>query len=86
MRVHAPVETALAALGAFGAFGAGAPGTRGGVRAVGPDSCEVELGGRDADEVAFRLGALDVEVTVVGPDELVRAVRRLADRYARAAG
>jgi hypothetical protein len=57
----------------------------GGIEAIGPNACHLELGGRTIEDVAFWLGILDMDFEVLDPPELAAAVRRLADRYARAA-
>jgi hypothetical protein len=58
----------------------------GSVEPLGPDRCLLQLGGRSAEDVAFWLGVLDADFEVVDSPELAVAVRRIADRYARAAG
>ena len=56
----------------------------GSIETLAEDRCRVRLGGRTPDEVAFWLGALDADFEAEGPPELVAAVGRLAERYARA--
>ncbi|RZS80174.1 putative DNA-binding transcriptional regulator YafY [Motilibacter rhizosphaerae] len=54
------------------------------VEPAGEQRCTVRLGGRTADDLAFWLGALGCDFTVVDSLELADAVRRLGERYARA--
>jgi predicted DNA-binding transcriptional regulator YafY len=75
VRVHAAADVVIAKMGNW---------AEGGIEAVGPDACDLELGGRTIEDVAFWLGILDVDFEVLDPPELAAAVRRLADRYARA--
>jgi predicted DNA-binding transcriptional regulator YafY len=58
----------------------------GSVEPLGPDRCLLQLGGRSVEDIAFWLGVLDADFAVVDSPELAVAVRRIADRYARAAG
>ena len=48
--------------------------------------CLVQLGGRSVHDLAFWLGVLEADFEVVDSPELAAAVRRIADRYARATG
>ena len=77
VRVHAPAERVVAIMGNW---------AEGGIESLGPQACLLELGGRTIEDVAFWLGVLDADFEVLDPPELAAAVRRLADRYARAAG
>jgi hypothetical protein len=58
---------------------------RGSIEPLSPQTCLVQLGGRSVGDIAFWLGALDADFEVVDSPELAVAVRRIADRYARAA-
>jgi predicted DNA-binding transcriptional regulator YafY len=58
----------------------------GSIEPLSPDSCRLQLGGRSVEDIAFWLGVLDADFEVVDSPELAVAVRRIADRYARAAG
>jgi predicted DNA-binding transcriptional regulator YafY len=71
--VHAPAHQIAARLGSWGS-----------VEPDGPTRCRVQLGGRSVEDLAFWLGVLDVDFTVLDSPELSAAVQRLADRYARA--
>ncbi len=76
--VHAPAERVAQRFG---------PWLEGGsVEPVGPDRCRVTLGGRSVDEVAFWLGMLDCDFEADDSPELSEALRRLGERYTRAAG
>jgi predicted DNA-binding transcriptional regulator YafY len=77
VRVHAPADVVISKMGGW---------AEGGIEAVGPNACDLELGGRTIEDVAFWLGIMDVDFEVLDPPELATAVRRLAERYARAAG
>lgn len=46
--------------------------------------CRLGVGGRSLENLAFWLGVLDADFEVVDSPELADAVRRLAERYARA--
>ncbi len=74
--VHAPAEQVTARMGAW------ADGT---IEEIGPERCLLKIGGRSVDDLAFWLGAMDCDFEVVDSPELAAAVRRIADRYARAA-
>jgi predicted DNA-binding transcriptional regulator YafY len=74
--VHAPAEEVAARMGSW----------TGSIEPRGPDSCLVQLGGRSVDDIAFWLGVLEADFEVVDSPELAAAVRRIADRYARATG
>jgi hypothetical protein len=54
------------------------------IEALAPDRCLVQKGGRSVEDIAFWIGILDVDFEVVDSPELAVAVRRVADRYARA--
>ncbi len=72
--VHAPAEEVAARMGSWS----------GSIEPQAPDRCLVQLGGRSVDDIAFWLGVLDADFEVVDSPDLAAAVRRLADRYARA--
>lgn len=72
--VHAPAEEVAARMGSW----------TGSVEPQGPDRCLVALGGRSVEDIAFWLGVLDTDFEVIDSPELAAAVRRVADRYARA--
>jgi predicted DNA-binding transcriptional regulator YafY len=74
--MHLPAEEVADRMGSWG----------GSVEPLGPDRCLLQLGGRSVEDVAFWLGVLDADFEVVDSPELAVAVRRIADRYARAAG
>jgi len=75
--VHASAADVAARMG---------PWTEGSIEAMAPDRCLVQLGGRSVEDIAFWIGILDVDFEVVDSPELAAAVRRVADRYARATG
>jgi predicted DNA-binding transcriptional regulator YafY len=75
--VHAPAADVSARMGAW------AEGT---IEPVAADRCRMTIGGRSVEDIAFWLGALDVDFEVLDSPELAAAVRRIAERYARAAG
>jgi predicted DNA-binding transcriptional regulator YafY len=56
------------------------------VEELGPDACRVRLACDDARSAALILTGLDTDFVVESPDVLVDELRRVADRYARAAG
>jgi predicted DNA-binding transcriptional regulator YafY len=74
--VHAPAEEVAARMGSWSSS----------IEPQGPDRCLVQLGGRSVDDIAFWLGVLESDFDVVDSPELAAAVRRIADRYARATG
>ncbi len=74
--VHAPAEEVAARMGSWS----------GSIEPRGPDRCLMQLGGRSVDDIAFWLGVLEADFEVVDSPELAGAVRRIADRYARATG
>ncbi|RPK79859.1 hypothetical protein EES46_31585 [Streptomyces sp. ADI98-10] len=55
------------------------------VEECGPDRCRVVLGAWSWPGLAAELGRFDVDIEVVGPDELRDAFAHLARRYAEAA-
>ncbi len=55
------------------------------VTALGPDRCRFEPGSDSPDVLALYLGFLEADFEVVNAPELVAALRRVAQRYARAA-
>ncbi len=73
--VHAPAQEVAARMGSWS----------GSIEPQGPDRCLMQLGGRSVDDIAFWLGVLEADFEVVDSPELAAAVRRIADRYARAA-
>lgn len=75
--VHAPAEEITGKLGGW---------AESSVEPLGPDRCRVQLGGRSVEDIAFWLGVLDRDFEVVDSPDLAAAVRRVADRYARAVG
>jgi predicted DNA-binding transcriptional regulator YafY len=48
-------------------------------------SCRVRIGGDDLDGMAVWIGFIGVDFEILDPPELAEAVRRLSDRYRRAA-
>lgn len=56
----------------------------GSIEALDADRCRLRLGGSSVDGIAFWLGVLDADFDVVDSPELEAAVRRVAQRYARA--
>jgi predicted DNA-binding transcriptional regulator YafY len=74
--VHAPAAEVAARMGSWSSS----------IEPQGPDRCLVQLGGRSVDDIAFWLGVLESDFDVVDSPELAAAVRRIADRYARATG
>jgi predicted DNA-binding transcriptional regulator YafY len=74
--MHLPAEEVAERMGSWG----------GSVEPLGPDRCLLALGGRSVEDLAFWLGVLDADFEVLDSPELAAAVRRIADRYARAAG
>ncbi len=46
----------------------------------------MQIGARSPEDIAFWLGVLDADFEVDDSPELADAVRRTAERYARAAG
>jgi predicted DNA-binding transcriptional regulator YafY len=56
------------------------------VESIGPDRCAFEPGSDNPRMLALHLGMLDKDFEVVDAPELVDALRRLAERYQRAAG
>jgi predicted DNA-binding transcriptional regulator YafY len=73
--VHTPAEEVAARMGSWSVS----------IQPQGPQSCLVQIGGQSVDEIAFWLGVLDADFEVVDSPDLAAAVRRVADRYARAA-
>ena len=55
------------------------------VEALGPDRCRVLAGSWSWDRLAAWVGMFDVDIEIVGPDELKAAAVRLSRRYATAA-
>lgn len=73
--VHLPARTVEARMGSW---------IDGAIEALPRDRCVIHLGGRSVDDIAFWLGVLDADFEIVDSPELAQAVRRVADRYARA--
>jgi predicted DNA-binding transcriptional regulator YafY len=74
--VHAPADEVAARMGSWS----------GSIEPQGPDRCLLQLGGRSVEDIAFWLGVLDADFEILDSPELAAAVRRIADRYARATG
>jgi predicted DNA-binding transcriptional regulator YafY len=74
--VHLPAQAVADRMGSWS----------GSIEPLGPDRCLLQLGGRSVEDIAFWLGVLDADFEVVDSPELAAAVRRIAGRYARAAG
>jgi len=74
--VHAPADEVAARMGSWS----------GSIEPRGPDRCLLQLGGRSVEDIAFWLGVLDADFEILDSPELAVAVRRIADRYARATG
>ncbi|MEU8077952.1 YafY family protein [Catellatospora citrea] len=62
------------------------PATAGSVEVIDEQTCAVTTGADTADAMAMWIGLLDADFTVQDAPELSAALRRLADRYRRAAG
>ena len=75
--VHAPASTVEERIG---------PWTQGSIEPLGDDRCRVQIGARSPEDIAFWLGVLDADFEVEDSPELADAVRRVSERYARAAG
>jgi predicted DNA-binding transcriptional regulator YafY len=58
----------------------------GSIEPLAPDRCLLQLGGGSVEDIAFWLGVFDADFEVLDSPELAAAVRRIAGRYARAAG
>ena len=56
------------------------------IEPLGEDRCRVQIGARTPADIAFWLGALDADFEVEDSPDLADAVRRICERYARAAG
>lgn len=72
--LHAPAAAVAARL----------PPTVGTVEPAGEDACLLSTGSESLDALAFHLGHLGCEFTVLGPPELIERVRTLAGRWLRA--
>ena len=57
----------------------------GSIEALAADRCLLQMGGRSVEDIAFWLGVLDADFEVLESPELAAAVRRIGERYARAA-
>jgi predicted DNA-binding transcriptional regulator YafY len=66
------------------AIAARLPPTVGTVEPAGEDGCLLSTGAESLDALAFHLGHLGCEFTVLGPPELIERVRTLAGRWLRA--
>ncbi|WP_027862071.1 YafY family protein [Marmoricola sp. URHB0036] len=75
--VHAPASFVEERMG---------PWTQGSIESLGEDRCRVQIGARTPADIAFWLGALDADFEVEDSPDLAAAVRRISERYARAAG
>jgi predicted DNA-binding transcriptional regulator YafY len=75
VRLHAPVQMIAAEL----------PPTVGVLEAAGEDTCMLTTGSDSLDSLAFHLGQLGCEFTVLEPPELIERIRGLAGRLRRAA-
>jgi predicted DNA-binding transcriptional regulator YafY len=73
--VHLPASDVAARVGGW---------AEGSIEPLGPDRCLMQIGGRSVEDIAFWLGVLDADFEIVDSPELAAAVRRVADRYARA--
>src|SRR5882757_3465669 len=73
--VHAAAERVESRMGGW---------NEGSIEPLSADRCLLQLGGRSVEDIAFWLGILDADFEVVDSPELAAAVRRVADRYARA--
>ena len=60
------------------------PGFVGTIQSIDPDTCVLSSGNDDADMFAVYLGMIGFDFTVTSPPELVDAVRKLGQRYAKA--
>ncbi|WP_144126631.1 helix-turn-helix transcriptional regulator [Catellatospora sichuanensis] len=74
--VHAPADVIAQRL----------PATAGSVEVIDEQTCAVTTGADTAESMAMWIGLLDADFTVQDAPELSAALRRLADRYRRAAG
>lgn len=74
--VHAPAEVIMERL----------PATAGSVEVIDEHTCAVTTGADNAETVALWIGLIDADFTVQDAPELSAALRRLAERYQRAAG
>lgn len=75
VRVHAPAAAIAGRLPAAV-----------GVEAVDDQTCVIDAGADTPGMLAHYIGLLDVDFEVIEPPELVEHVRRLSERYQRAAG
>ncbi|GAA4060566.1 YafY family protein [Actinomadura miaoliensis] len=76
VRLHVPVETAVERI----------PAEAGLLEPLDEHSCVLVTGGDRLHDLASFLGSLDLDFTVLAPDELAHHLRRLAARYTTAAG
>ncbi|HEY3866907.1 MAG TPA: YafY family protein [Actinocrinis sp.] len=58
----------------------------GAITAIDEHTCELATGGDSPETIAAYLGLIGADFTVTDPPELAAAVRKLSERYARAAG
>ena len=75
MRLHAPAETVAERI----------PPAVGLLEAVDERTCLLDTGADTLDTLAVYLGMLGVDFEVSEPSDLVEHIRKLADRYRRAA-
>jgi predicted DNA-binding transcriptional regulator YafY len=75
--VHAPASVVEERMGSW---------TQGSIEPLGEDRCRVQIGARSPADIAFWLGALEADFEVEDSPDLADAVRRISERYARAAG
>jgi predicted DNA-binding transcriptional regulator YafY len=74
--IHAPAAVVEERIG---------PWTQGSIEPDGENRCRVQIGARSPDDIAFWLGVLEADFEVEDSPALAAAVRRVADRYSRAA-
>jgi predicted DNA-binding transcriptional regulator YafY len=73
--VHAPASRVEQRMGAW---------TQGSIEPLDQNRCQVQIGARSPQDIAFWLGALEADFEVVDSPELADAVRGVSERYARA--
>ena len=74
--VHLPARVVQERMGSW---------TQGSIEPLGEDRCRVQIGARSPQDIAFWLGVLDADFEVEDSPDLADAVRRVGERYARAA-
>ncbi|WP_022880673.1 helix-turn-helix transcriptional regulator [Gryllotalpicola ginsengisoli] len=67
------------------AVAARVPPAVGPIEALGPSSARLSTGAENVEVLALYLGMLGADFEVTGPPELIAQLRRLSERYARAA-